>query len=128
MTRQASLLVAFLVATDSGREVQSLMLSVHKARCLPLALVPSILPSRIALHMLLWRFVWPKYVSLLDLILFNRAGLYCMISHTSLLLFFSFQLILPIRRRHHISRAFIFFSWAFDIVQASEPYMKMENM
>ena len=96
MTRQASLLVALLVVSDSGREVHSLMLSVHKARCLPLALFPSILPSRNALHMLLWRFMWPKYVSLLDLILFNRAGLYFMISHTSLLVFFFIYFVLSL--------------------------------
>ena len=126
MTRHSSRLLAFLVLRDIGCEVHSLMLSIQVILCLPLALFPSTFPSIITLHMLLWRCMWPKYFNFLILIFASRSGFVCMMLHTSLLVFISFQLILPMRLRHHISKAFIFFSRVLVSVQVSDPYMKTE--
>ena len=121
MTRHLSLILAFLLHSCRDKFVQSLMSSSHVLRCLPLALLPSILPSNMCLQMLSCRFMCPKYWSFLLLIVFRSVCWTFNIAHTSLLVFFSVQLILSIRLRTHISKASIFFSSFLFRVHVSDP-------
>ena len=104
-----------------------LMLSVYIVLGLPFACAPCNFPSNISFWMVLCLLTWPKYSNFLDLILFSREGFVFKMSHTCSFVLNYFQLILPILLKHHISKALILFSRVLVSVQATAPYINIQN-
>ena len=114
--RHTSLFSASLLQSLRLRPVHSLILSVHWARGLS-----CIFPSRMFFIIDGCRLVWPKYLSFLSLIVFNRDLFKLSLASTAWLDVLSFQLILPMRLKNHISQASSLSMRVFVNVQVSQP-------
>ena len=105
---------------------KELKLSRNVILCLPLLLVPSILPVRDKNSSPLWRHMWPKNFSCLFLIVFMRDLSWFVSSNIDSFVLFSFHDILNILLLNHISAACKFFLVSAVIVQVSHPYKSIE--
>ena len=95
--------------------------------CLPLLLVPSILPVRDKNSSPLWRHMCPKNFSCLFLIVFMRDLSWFVSSNIDSFVLFSFHDILNILLYNHISAASKFFLVSAVIVQVSHPYKSTDH-
>ena len=123
MTFHLSLFFASTVHSCIVRLVQILMSSVHVSCCLPLCLLPSTFPSSACLQMVSCLSIWPKYFNFLLCMCDNSVGDTDRRLHTSMLVSFSVQLILPSLLYIHISNASIFLSVFLLSVQVSQLYV-----
>ena len=107
--------------------VQDLMSSVHFLSERPHCRLPSTPPSSISLHMVECLLICPKYFNFRDFIVLSISWLMFIRLHTSLFVFLSFQLILPILLIVNISKALIVLSNSLFKVHVSEPYSSTER-
>ena len=105
---------ARLVQSRAGRPAHSLTSPTQLFRGRPLGRLPFTLPSIVVVKRLFLLLTWPKYLSFLCWIFFKSCLDVFSFLRTVSLLMWSFHLIFPIWRKHHISKTSILLSLALD--------------
>ena len=107
--------------------VKVLRLLTYDVLGLPLPRLPVILPQRISLSIPSFLKMCPKNFNCRFLMVFMSEHSVPACCSTSILVFLSFQDILRILLRNHISVAFSFLSISSVIVQHSHPYNRTDH-